>query len=124
MAEGSESTQTTDVAPADIPPNETEPETRKRRGRPSKAEQEAEEAAALAALPPFHPSLVGGRINTVAKRMVQTGKYESFDLMVQADFERDPRYSVFENIEMLAELVTGQANAIAERIQREISVEK
>lgn len=123
MAEGSESTPT-DVNPADIPPNEVEQEPKRRRGRPSKAEQEAEEAAALAALPPFHPSLVGGRINTVAKRVVQTGKYESFDLMVQADFERDPRYSVFECIEMLADLVTERANAVAERIQREISVEK
>lgn len=123
MAEGSESTPT-DVNPADIPPNETEQEPKRRRGRPSKAEQEAEEAAALAALPPFHPSLVAGRVNVIAKRVVRTGQYESFDLMIQADFERDPRYGVAECIEMVAELVTGQANAIAERIQREISVEK
>lgn len=114
MAEESESTSTSVEEPKT---EETEPAPRRRRGRPSKAEQQA-------ALPPFDPTMCEGRITVVAKRVVATGKFESFDLIVKADFERDPRYSVYECITLLSDLVTEKANSTAERIQREIGVEK
>lgn len=92
-------------------------EQKQRRKRRTRAEMQAD-------LPPFDPTLVEGRISCTAKRVVRTGQYESFDVMVHVDFERDPRFSVMENIQMLNGLAVQECNRAADQIRSQIEVEK
>jgi hypothetical protein len=75
-------------------------------------------------LPPFDPSLVEGRVHVTAKRVIRTGQYESFDVMVHLEFERDPRFSVLENVNMLNSLAVQEVNRAADLVQSQIAVEK
>jgi hypothetical protein len=101
------------VAQVAAPDGEAKP----KRTRRTKAEIASE-------LPPFHASVVEGHCSATAKRTVRTGSYESFEIMIHAEFDRDPRFSVMECMGMLGTLAAQEANRIADQIQREIVVEK
>ena len=101
-----------------------------RRRRRTKAEMEAAgaERARLAGLPaelpPFHPSIVQGRVTATAERTVRTGQYESYTARVHMDFERDPRFSVEDCVSMMADAARRQVDRVCDRVQSEIQVEK
>jgi hypothetical protein len=77
-----------------------------------------------AAKPPFDPELSQGHLSATAKRTVRTGQFESFEIMIHCQMDRDPRFSVVENMAMLGAAASQEANSIADRIQRTITVEK
>jgi predicted methyltransferase len=95
----------------------TTTEKPKRRGRPTNA-------AKLASLPPFDATLTEGRVHATAKQVIRTGQYESFDVMLHADFERDPRFSVRENLQMLNSLVVQEVRRAADELRSQIQVER
>src|SRR5262249_42974040 len=126
---GGTSMSTTEETQTSTPFNEA-PDGKPKRTRRTKAEMQAALATAeeekQAAYPPFDPRVVGNdsRMKITAKRTVRTGQFESFEVQLHIDIQRDPRFSVEQNDIMLGERLSDDVNALADRIQRTIQVEK
>lgn len=111
----SEETQpeVTDVPTNEIPPNEPAP---RRRGRPRK------EVAALDPDAPFRPTVTS--LHATAKRTVNVGPYESFEIQAYVEAEPDPRHLTTVNLANLVALVVQQVNSTADEIGAEIKLGK
>lgn len=130
-------TEDTQEAQPASPPSGDDGE-KKGRTRRSKEQIQADARAAalesLKDLPPFDPIvLLGaradgenplGHVSATVKRVVRTGQYESFELMLHAELPRDPRFSVGDNLNMVGQLATMRCNALADWVQGQTQVEK
>ena len=74
--------------------------------------------------PPFDARLVDGRVHVTVRRVVNTGKYESCDVMLFGDFARDPRFRLDEIYTMLGDRLLEDVNRLADKIQASVVVEK
>lgn len=129
MEEGSEQ-PTISQMPSEVPTDGQRPKRARRTKEQMDAARREERREELADRPPFDPEVlidVGynlGHLSATAKRVVRTGPYESFELLIHADLPRDPRFGVFENIDKVAALVTDRVNTLADQVQKAIGTDK
>jgi hypothetical protein len=71
--------------------------------------------------PKFSPTISGLHIN--AERKVNLGKYESFTLGTLISAERDPNYTVGENVAMLQAMAIAKVNEACDEIVRQAELE-
>jgi hypothetical protein len=108
----------TDSIPANsIPANSIEANSTpapRRRGRPRK------EVAALDPSAPFRPTVLA--LHATAKRVVNVGPYESFEVQAHVQAEPDPRHLTTVNLANLVGLVVQEVNRVADEIGHEIKL--
>jgi Zn-dependent M32 family carboxypeptidase len=98
-------------APADGAP----PEPAEKSGVAKRARKEKDP-------PPFKPMVT--KINSIAKRTIRTGQYESYELSTMIEGEPDPNYSVRESIQKFQQLVSQEVNDLTEEIRKQVEAEK
>lgn len=106
----------------EAPPAEpaAEPKTRRRRREGSESSPAAgAEAVAPSARPAYAPTAL--RLNSIAKRIVRTGQYESFEVSTMLEVEPDPNYSTRENLAFIGGAVTAEVNRLADQISQQFN---
>jgi hypothetical protein len=71
---------------------------------------------------PFRPDVFA--LHATAKRVVNVGAYESFEVQAHIQAEPDPRHTMMTNISGLIGLVVWQVNQVADEVGREIKLGK
>jgi hypothetical protein len=110
-------------SPPDGHPGEIgeKPKRRRRTKAEMDAERQAAEEAAAKELPLFHYSVTpDGHIRVWCERTLRTAPYESFSFGLHADFPRDPRLGVEDNIFTLGVAVTRQSQELEKKLQGEL----
>lgn len=64
--------------------------------------------------PRFKPTIA--RVNTIVKRTVRTGQYESFEISTMLEVEADPRFSARDNLAKVQAVVVESVNEMADQI--------
>jgi hypothetical protein len=98
-------------------PEPEPPEVKPKRRRRTKAEMQS-------SLPPYDASLVEMRMHVTMKEVIRTGQYESIDVMVHVETERDPRFGAYDNMEMLSDMCRAELQRTANIVRAQIQVEK
>lgn len=80
---------------------------------------EPTEPGTVVAAPKIRPTVV--KVNSIAKRVVSVGKYQSFEISTMLECEPDPAFSARANVEIVQKVVTETVNTLADRIEREFT---
>jgi hypothetical protein len=114
-----------DVPVDQIPANQKsdgEEPVRRRPGRPRKVDLPARQVVELDPTAPFRPVVMA--LHATAKRVVNVGPYESFEIQAHIQAEPDPHHPVGTNLTNLVSLVVTEVNNVADVIGREIKLGK